>query len=90
MALPSYGATVSGTRSLLDAVRSAGATQVVFEVIGGTVNSSVADGTPTLYGWLATWDTTAEPNGTYTLQAQASYAGGVTETGLGIPITVNN
>jgi hypothetical protein len=88
--VPSNGASVSGTSSVLDAVPSGGATQVVFEVIGGSVNAMVADGTPTLYGWLATWNTTAVPDGTYTLQAQASYAGGVTVTSPGIQITVNN
>jgi outer membrane protein assembly factor BamB len=88
--VPSNGASVSGTSSVLDAVPSGGATQVVFEVIGGSVNAMVADGTPSLYGWLATWNTTAVPDGTYTLEAQASYAGGVTVTSPGIQITVNN
>ena len=47
----------------------------------------IATGTPTIYGWLATWNTTTVPNGTYALQSVASYAGGV--SGASTPITVS-
>lgn len=88
--IPSDGATVSGTQSLLDAVASSSATQVVFELTGGSLHSFVADGFPTLYGWLATWDTTSVPNGTYMLQSVTSPPGGVSGTSPGINVTVNN
>jgi hypothetical protein len=39
---------------------------------------------------LGGFDTTTVPNGTYTLQSVASYAGGVTGTSPGIAITVAN
>ena len=50
----------------------------------------IATGTPTLYGWLAGWNTTGVANGTYTLQSVASYAGGVTGTSPPITLTVAN
>ena len=50
----------------------------------------IATGTPTIYGWLASWNTTSVANGTYTLQSVASYAGGVSGTSPGITVTVSN
>ena len=50
----------------------------------------IATATPSIYGWLATWKTTAVPNGTYTLQSVAAYGGGVSGTSSGITITVAN
>ena len=49
----------------------------------------IATATPTIYGWLASWNTTTVPNGSYTLQSVAS-SGGLTGTSPGITITVNN
>jgi len=89
--IPSDGATQSGGAALLDAVTSANVTSVSFELSGGTLSDQViATGTPTYYGWLAEWNTTTVPNGTYTLQSVASYAGGVSGTSQGITITVDN
>ena len=88
--LPSNGATLSGTQPL-DATVSSGATGVQYELSGGSLTDSViATATPTLYGWLANWNTASVPNGTYTLQSVASYQGGVSGTGPGIAITVSN
>lgn len=43
-----------------------------FVVSGGSLSDQVVGtGTPTLYGWLAEWDTTTVPNGTYSLQSVA-------------------
>ena len=62
-----------------------------FELSGGTLTDHVvATATSTLYGWLAQWNTTTVPNGTYDLQSVASYAGGVSGTSPGVTITVNN
>ena len=48
-------------------------TQVKYEITGGTLNDSViATATPTIYGWIALWNTTGVANGTYTLQSVAS------------------
>jgi hypothetical protein len=87
---PPSGATVSGNQ-YLDSTASTGVTQVRYELTGGSLNDSVfATATPTLYGWLANWTTTTVPDGTYTLQSVASYAGGVSGTSPGITITVDN
>jgi acetyl esterase len=89
--IPSTGATQSGTTALLDASASAGVTSVTYEVSGGSLSDQVvATATPTLYGWLAEWNTTTIPNGTYTLQSVASYAGKVSGTSQGISITIAN
>ena len=88
--LPTNGATLSGS-SLLDASATAGATQVQFVLTGGALSQAViGTATPTIFGWLAKWDTTTVPNGTYTLQSVASYAGGVTATSTGNSVTVTN
>jgi hypothetical protein len=89
--IPSNNATVSGTSQLLGAGASSGVTEVQYEITGGTLNDSViATATPTIYGWLAKWNTTTVANGTYTLQSVASYGGEVTGTSPGITITVSN
>jgi hypothetical protein len=89
--IPSNGATQSGTAALLDARASANVTSVKYELTGGTLTDKVvATATPTYYGWLAQWNTTAVPNGTYTLQSVASYGGEVSGTSAGITITVSN
>ena len=88
---PSTGATQSGASALLDASASAHVTSVTYELTGGTLtNQVVATATPTLYGWLAQWNTTTVPNGTYTLHSVASYAGGVSGTSPPTTITVSN
>jgi hypothetical protein len=89
--IPSNGATQSGTAALLDASASANVTSVKYELTGGTLSDQVvATATPTLYGWLAEWNTTSVPNGTYTLQSVAAYSGGVTGTSPGVSVTVAN
>jgi YVTN family beta-propeller protein len=89
--IPSNSATVSGTVSLLDATASSGVTKVIYEVSGnGLSDVDVASGTATLYGWLATWDTTTIPNGVYTVQSLASYGGGLSGTSAGISVTIGN
>jgi hypothetical protein len=88
--LPSNNATVSGNQ-YLDATTSPGVSQVQYELTGGTLtNAVIATATPTIYGWLASWNTTNVRNGTYTLQSVARYAGGVSGTSPGITVTVSN
>ena len=87
--LPSNDATLS-TSQYLDAATSPGVTRVQYELTGGNLSDAViATGTPTLYGWLASWNTTTVPNGSYTLQSVAS-SDGLSGTSPGITITVNN
>jgi hypothetical protein len=88
--LPSNSATLSGNQNL-DAVASPGVTRVQYEVTGGSLtNSVIATATPTIYGWLASWNTTTVSNGTYALQSVASYAGGVSAPSAPITISVTN
>jgi Pentapeptide repeats (8 copies)/Bacterial Ig domain/HYR domain len=89
--IPAAGTTQSGTAALVDASASSGVSKVTYEVSGGTLSDQViATGTPTIYGWLAKWNTTSVPNGTYGLQSVASYSGGVSGTSAPITISVNN
>ena len=89
--IPSNGATQSGTAALLDASASSGVTRVTYELNGGTLtNQVIATGTLTLYGWLAEWNTTTVPNGTYQLNSVASYSGGVSGSSPPISIKISN
>jgi hypothetical protein len=87
--IPSNGASVSGTSSLLDASASANVTYLTFELSGGTLNDQViATATLTYYGWLAQWNTRSVPNGTYTLQSVASYSRYFASSGTSAPVTI--
>ena len=89
--VPSAGATVKGAQVALDATATSGVSKVVYELSGGSLNGSViATATPTVYGWLASWNSQSVPDNTYTLQSVASYAGGVTGVSPGISVTVGN
>jgi hypothetical protein len=88
--VPSNGSTVTG-RLWLGATASPGVTQLQFTLTGGTLNRAViATATSTSSGWLASWNSAAVPNGTYTLQSVASYGGEVTGTSSGTTITVSS
>jgi alpha-tubulin suppressor-like RCC1 family protein len=91
--VPSNGATLNGTGAVLDAIASgtSDVTGVQFEVTGGSLSGHVV-GTAgaTIYGWIALWDTTTVPNGSYTLQSVATETGGTTATSPGITINVTN
>lgn len=89
--VPSSGVTVSGPQVVLDATASSGVTQVQFEVTKGNSNNSViVTATPTLFGWLAYFNSTTVPNGTYTVQSVATDSGGETGSSPSVTITVNN
>jgi hypothetical protein len=64
-------------------------THVQFELTGGTLNDLVIAATPTIYGWIALWNSTTVVNGIYTLHSVAT-AGGSSGTSTGISITVSN
>lgn len=92
VALPANGATLKGAQ-YLDAAASAGVTQVQYEISGGPdgyVDQVISASTPTYYGWIGAWNTVGVPDGTYTLNSVASYAGGVTGSSPPITITVAN
>jgi beta-glucanase (GH16 family) len=88
--IPSNGATVSGSQTLA-AVASSGVGQVQYELTGGSMSDAViAAAASTPYGWVASWNTTAVPNGTYTLQSVATYTAGGSGRSPGVTITVDN
>jgi Bacterial Ig domain len=90
--IPADGATLAGGQ-LLDAAAGdgPGVTKVNFELTGGTLNQAViATSVPTLFGWLASWDTTTVPNGTYTLQSVATDAANNVSVSTGTTVTVDN
>jgi alpha-tubulin suppressor-like RCC1 family protein len=91
--VPSDGATLSGTSAVLDAsaTGTSDVTSVQFVVSNSAVTDQVvATAVLTLYGWIAFWQTTAVPNGTYTLQSVATEVGGTMATSPGITVTVQN
>ena len=93
--VPATGASVSGTNVGLDASATAasGATiaKVQFELTGGTLTKSViATAAPTIYGYVATWNSTGVPSGTYTLSSVATDSLGSSTTSTGVSITVDN
>jgi major membrane immunogen (membrane-anchored lipoprotein) len=90
--VPSNGATVSGTAATLDASTSGvGVTKVEFTLTGGSLNgASIATGTLTQYGWLASWNSATVPNGTYTLESEAFDGAGLEGTSAPVTIVVDN
>jgi uncharacterized protein YjbI with pentapeptide repeats len=90
--IPSDGAVLAGN-ALLDALAGdgPGVTKVVFELSGGALsNHVIATASPTYYGWLAQWNTTAVPNGTYNLQSVATDTVAESTTSASISVTVAN
>jgi hypothetical protein len=88
--IPPNGATVSGTTTL-DATAS-NATSVEFRLFGGSYGYSgpvICTATPTLYGWLCSWNTTTMANGSYVLLSEAFNSGG-SAFSPSVNITVNN
>jgi hypothetical protein len=90
--LPANGSTLSGA-TYLDA-SAAGPSDIAgvhYVLTGGSLsNQVIATAAATLDGWLVKWDTTAVPNGTYTLQSVATDVNGNTATSPGITMTVSN
>jgi hypothetical protein len=88
---PSNGSSIKGNSVVLDASATSGVSHVTFELTGGSLtNAVIATATPTVYGWLAQWNSLNVPDGTYTLQSVASYAGGVSGTSPGVTVTLAN
>jgi major membrane immunogen (membrane-anchored lipoprotein) len=91
--IPSNGASVSGAQVTLDASASdkVGVTKVEFHLTGGSLNNAlIATATLTYFGWLASWNSTTVPDGTYTLQSEASDAAGNQGVSPAISVTVAN
>jgi hypothetical protein len=88
--VPSNGATLSGS-TYLDASAS-NATSVEFRLFGGSFGYSgpvICTATPTIYGWLCSWNTSTVPNGSYVLVSEAFNSSG-SAFSSGVNITVKN
>jgi DNA-binding beta-propeller fold protein YncE len=88
--LPPAGATLSGSTAL-DASAS-NATSVEFRLFGGIYGYDapvICTATPTYYGWLCSWNTTAVPNGTYYLMSEGFNPGG-SAFSSGVEVTLSN
>jgi hypothetical protein len=93
--VPSTGARLKGTSAVLDATASASGgvsiVKVVFVLSGRSYSKTViGTATPTLYGYLFSWNTTGVPDGRYTLQSMATDAAGNTAYSPGITIRIAN
>jgi outer membrane protein assembly factor BamB len=90
--VPSAGASLAGDQWLdAGASDNVGVSRVEFLLSGGSYDQApIATATPTYYGWLAGWDTTSVPDGTYTLQSVAYDAAGNAGYSAGITVTVDN
>src|ERR1700733_1607865 len=92
--VPSDGAVLNGAPYLdAEASDGPGVTKVLFELSGGPSdlsNQVIATGTSTYVGWLAKWNTTSVPNGSYSLQSMATDADNDTDSSTPVTITVNN
>ncbi len=92
--VPSTGADLSGS-AVLDADGSAsygvGITKVQFTLSGGSYNKTVIGTAVASYaGYIALWNTTTVPGGTYTLQSLATDGAGNSSYSPGITVTVDN
>jgi hypothetical protein len=75
----------------LDATASPGVTSVQYELRWRRLREQViATAALTIFGWVAHWDTTKWPNGTYKLQSIATSANGVTGTSPPVTVRVRN
>ena len=90
--IPSNGTALSGS-TYLDASASdiVAVAKVQFVLTGGSLDQSVVGtAVPTLYGYLAAFNTTNVANGVYTLQSVAYDAAGNTGFSPGISVTIQN
>ena len=92
--LPEPGSALLGT-AVLDATASSGdsaVTSVTFEYsLGPAVDIVIATATPTLYGWIAEWDTQDYGNNlNYELQSVATDAAGTTVASTPVKVAVVN
>ena len=90
---PSNGAVVSGTAAsmLADAADNVGIAKVEFHLTGGTLHDALIGAGSAFFGaWISGWDTTAVPNGTYTLNSVATDLAGNTGRSADVTITVQN
>ena len=66
-------------------------TRVEFRATGGALNNAlIGTANNTVYGWLFVWNTTAVPDGTYSIRAVATDAAGNATTSAVKTIVVSH
>ena len=66
-----------------------GVNQLQFSLTGGSLNDApIATATLTAYGWTASWNSTTVPNGTYTLESEATDGAGYQGVSTGVTVVV--
>ena len=91
--IPSGGANLTGIQTLDSSAYDSATpiSTVQYVLTGGSLNDAViATATPIYYGWLASWQSENEPNGTYTLQSVVTDAAGNVAFSPGVTINVDN
>jgi branched-subunit amino acid transport protein len=90
---PANGATLRGT-CLLDAVASdmSGVTKVEYRLTDSATgrNALIGVGKPTLYGWVASWNTVGTANGAYEVRSVAYGYGGKTSYSPAVGVQISN
>ena len=88
---PAGGAVLRGTALLAAAVPASTGVHVQFVLTGnGYDQSVVATAQETFYGWIAHWNTTGVPNGTYILRSQAHSSNNGAGLSRGVAVRVAN
>jgi hypothetical protein len=90
MVAPATGSTLHGTVDLDALTTGSNVTSLEFLLTGGTLHGvTIANGKGSLIGWVAEWNTTTVPNGTYVITATAQNSAGA-GTSAGVSVTVQN
>jgi Bacterial Ig domain len=89
---PTNDTTLSGSTLLDSTVTDLyKVTKVEYYITGGSQHETpVGTATLTIGGWIARWNTTTVPNGTYAMKSVAFDTGGRSGHGPGVTITVDN
>ncbi|MCU1464516.1 MAG: hypothetical protein JWM72_444 [Actinomycetia bacterium] len=88
--MPKNGATVTGTTPLVASTSRNDVSAVEFRLTGGNYSDTRIGAAVRGYGWVYRWDSTAVPNGRYTLTSVATNSAGHTTTTAKVSITVHN
>ncbi len=87
---PTTHAQLSGTTYLVASASSElGLNSIEFRITGDG-RTIVEKAGPTLFGWLASWNTRSVPNGTYTVSSVADGNTGLVTTSKGVVVEVRN
>ncbi len=88
---PSSGNTISGTQVLDAKAIGSNVVAVDFLATGGRLHDAkIGTGTASLVGWVSSWNTRTEANGTYSLVSVGYDAQGHSDRSPSVVVTVTN